>query len=325
MICTQPLVDLFSLDTGCAQVQLALSAIERCDLSRDTADILRYAKIAIAANHKTEILDRSVDRIILHACMVAPKPVGQGIGTVAIARAEKDAIDILLPLGPGSKFGNIELQHAIRSIEKHAVGWRRVYVVGAVPGWLQESERIKPVHRKEYRHNKATRISRKVLWSFENLPITDKVAFWNDDYFLLSSIDVRQIPPHYRGTLHRRSAGRWAKTLQGTADALQSAGLTARNYDIHVPMLLEHDKFCSLGKWWYRSRSAPAMGYVMKSIYGNHFCNAQASPTRDCKLQSCWTPRMIEALRQRGRWVISYGDAALRAGLGRWLDEADAA
>lgn len=235
---------------------------------------------------------------------------------------ESDAIDILLPLGPGSVFNNIELKYAIRSIEYYATGWNRIYVVGTIPSWLEESERIKPVFKKEYNHNKATRISRKVLWSFENLPLTENIAFWNDDYFLINPIDVRTIPPYYRGILKRDpTRGGWYKTLNVTSEALLEAGLQNRHYDIHVPIILNRDKFCSLGDWWRRSRNVPGMGYVMKSIYGNNFCENESISTKDCKFQNGWSSKKINNMRNNGRWVISYGDGALKSGLDIWMSE----
>jgi hypothetical protein len=240
----------------------------------------------------------------------------------AIRRAEiaAEPIDILIPLGPGSRYKNIEVRYAIRSIEKYATGWRRIYIVGTIPEFLQETDRVKLIPRGEYKHNKGTRISRKVLWVFERLPVTERVAFWNDDYLLISAVDVRTIPAYYRGTLKRDpTRGGWYRTLNGTAEALAEANLPTRHYDIHVPMILEREKFKSLGDWWRRSRKAPAMGYVMKSIYGNHFCEGVAATTRDSKMQSAWSAERIADMRARGRWLISYGDGALRAGMGQWM------
>lgn len=242
-----------------------------------------------------------------------------GLLEFAVHRAElvqPDLIDILLVLGPGSRHEDIETRMALRSIERYASGYRRVVIVGAVPGWLRETERVRLVWRNEYRHNKASRISRKVWWAFENLDVTSTVAFWNDDYLLLNPVDVRTIPAHFRGRLQRRENGGWSRLLNGTAEALAAAGLPTRHYDIHVPILLERSKYLSLTTWWQRSQTHPR-GLVMKSVYGNHFCEQVCVSTMDRKVQSNWE-RGLEKLNPK-RWIISYGDGALKTGLIDWM------
>lgn len=235
---------------------------------------------------------------------------------LAEAALPRDPIDILLPLGPGSRHKDMELRYALRSIFQHAQGLRRVVVVGAIPKWLRETDQVLPVRRKEFKCNKASRISLKVAWSFENLELTPTVAFWNDDYILLRDYDIRSMPSYYRGLLWRKGVGGWQRLLNHTAKALQSAGLPQRHYDIHVPILLERDRFLVLAEWWIRSRSN-SPGYVMKSVYGNNHCTVVAQKTRDMKLRSNWQKRV--ARLKPGRWVMSYGDATMRAGFGKWL------
>jgi SAM-dependent methyltransferase len=226
-------------------------------------------------------------------------------------------IDILLPLGPGSRYGDIELRIALRSIDQYASGLRRVVVVASrVPPWLRETDQVKIVHRKEFRCNKAARISQKVRWAFERLDITETVAFWNDDYVLTAPVDIRRIPSYYRGNLWRSGRDGWATLLNHTASVLRDAGRPQRHYDIHVPILFERAKFLGINDWWDRSR-ADRRGYVMKSIYGNIHCHGTSQTTKDCKVKADWKKRIGRVAKRR--WVISYGDAALGTGLDRWL------
>jgi hypothetical protein len=227
-------------------------------------------------------------------------------------------IDILLPLGPGSRNNNVELRMAIRSIEQHARRLRRIVVVGAIPDWLRETDRVFPVRRDEFRANKASRISLKVRWAFEHLDLTDTVAFWNDDYLLNRNADLRTIKDTYHGNLrHPHASTPWQRLLEHTGATLAAGGLPTRHYDIHVPILLRRDLFLSLADWWERSRRERP-GLVMKSIYGNHHCHATGVVSPDKKLGATWRDRIDSVSRL---WLFSYGDDALKTGLAGWLQQ----
>ncbi len=89
---------------------------------------------------------------------------------------------------------------ALRSIQRHAMGLRHIWIVDHAPSWLREDDRVRIVPRREFRAPKASRIALKVQWAFERLDLTERVAFGNDDYVLLSDYDIRSIPDYYRGT-----------------------------------------------------------------------------------------------------------------------------
>jgi len=223
-------------------------------------------------------------------------------------------IDILLPLGPGSLNGDDrELRYCLRSIEKHAKGLRRVWIVGHRPRWGRESDAVRFVERAEFDAPKESRISLKVLWAFENLDVTETVAFWNDDYVLTKDTDLPLIPNYYSGGLWTKRRSPWGAARRATRAALIAAGLSARNYDIHVPILFEREKYIALGSWWSK-------GYVGKSVYGNHYCHSNSHATADCKLWRGWRSRV--AKKTSRRFVVSYGDVAARRGLLGWLEQA---
>jgi len=237
---------------------------------------------------------------------------------IRLAKAALDApcIDILLPLGPGSRFENVEIRHAIRSIEQHAIGLRHIVIVGAIPRWLRETERVRLVPLREFRCNKASRISLKVKWAFENLDLTERVAFWNDDYLMLRNFDIRAIPDYYRGELWRSRKDSWRRLLNHTAETLHAHGYGVKHFDIHVPIIYERAKFLAINDWWERGR-LDKQGLVAKSVYGNIHCAATATPSRDAKVQSEWQRRIDEIAGRR--WIMSYSDGALKAGIAEWM------
>jgi hypothetical protein len=231
---------------------------------------------------------------------------------------ESPPIDIVLPLGSGSQHNDIELRYALRSIQRHAVGLRRIVVIGTIPSWLVATDVVMPVAMKEFSANKAARIALKFRWAFEHLDVTNTVAMWNDDYLMLRQQDIRSIPPIYRGHLNRPNATKgWRRLLQHTAEALQAAAHGARHFDVHIPMLYEREKFLGMSDWWDRSAKDP-IGLVAKSLYGNLHYADTAVRGRDCKLHANWQHR-IDTPQVTRRWILSYGDGALAAGFIDWM------
>lgn len=296
---------------GCRQQRVAIAAH-----MRDSARSYGWGDLAqAAAKAVTTGLVLRLNPLDIYGSLL-DEAIRLAEAAAIVAAAEPPPIDILLPIGPGSRCGNLELRIALRSIDQHAVGLRRVVLVGAIPRWLRETDRLQLVPRKEFKCNKAARISQKVRWAFERLDITDTIAFWNDDYVMSRPQDIRRIPAYYRGGLWRKGADGWSTLLNHTATVLRDAGRPQRHYDIHVPILFERSKFLAINDWWDRSK-ADRRGFVMKSVYGNIHCHTTAATTKDCKLKAAWEPR-VDGVAKR-RWMFSYGDAALAAGLGRWL------
>lgn len=242
----------------------------------------------------------------------------------AIKRSETIAasppIDVVLPLGPGSRHNDIELRYALRAIRQHAVGLRRIVVIGAIPTWLVQTDTLRLIFLPEFSANKAARIALKFRWAFQHSDVTDTVAMWNDDYLMLRDQDIRTIPPIYRGQLYRPNATRgWRRLLHHTAETLTAAAYGARHFDIHVPILYERRRFLDMSDWWDRSAKDP-IGLVAKSLYGNIHCADTAVRGRDCKLQADWQ-RRIDGHKVTQRWVLSYGDGALTTGFAKWMQE----
>jgi hypothetical protein len=219
-------------------------------------------------------------------------------------------IDIVLPLGKGSCSSDTELRIALRSIDRHAVNVRRVFVVGHRPEWFKDTDKFRSAKRPEFSLQKESRISLKVLWAFETLDTTDTVAFWNDDYVLTKNTDIASIPDLYSGCLWTKRKSPWGESRRKTSAALSEAGMPTRNYDIHMPMLFEREKFLSIRPWW-------GQGFTGKSVYGNHFCHEVSRRVSDCKLWTGWRRKVRR--KTSNRFVISYGNAAARTGLLGWL------
>lgn len=51
-------------------------------------------------------------------------------------------MDVVIPLGSGSRWQDNELRFCLRAVEKHLKGYDRIYIVGRKPDWIQNIEFI---------------------------------------------------------------------------------------------------------------------------------------------------------------------------------------
>lgn len=223
----------------------------------------------------------------------------------------------MIPLGTASKYNNIEIKMALRSIERYLIGYRKIIIVSPqIPKFFYENDRLQLVQKKEDKCNKQSRVQRKIQWAIENLDITDDFAYWNDDFLVLKPFDVRNTPNYISGniSLAKQNSG-WRESKRRTGQILKDGGKTIYNFDIHVPLIFNKEKHLLLKEWWYQSSDRTPL---MRSLYGNNFCEDNIQQLRDIKLQQNWA-KAINNILNVDRWVISYGDGALKTGFGQWM------
>jgi hypothetical protein len=238
---------------------------------------------------------------------------------------DKGGIDVVVPLGRGSKFRNCELRYFLRSLERYAKGIRGVVIIGDDPGFL--SGNVKHSFTPFFDMNKEARIMHKVLWAFENMSLTDEILFANDDYVFTKPFDAREIKPFHRGSLLERSSPKeegkdrngYQLALFNTHEALIKAKLPAFDYDCHVPIRFDKKRFMALKPWFKLSATTKPTGLVGKSLYANNVYRPTPGPRiADMKIYSYTDDIAFQAYIQ-DRWQFSYSDKALFRGLEKSL------
>jgi hypothetical protein len=229
-------------------------------------------------------------------------------------------MDILIPLGSGSRYQNSELRFALRSIEKFATGFDRIFIVGKDPGFL--SDKVQFFEKADATgYNKEYRISEKVLWAFQSTDVSNEVAFWNDDFVLTKPVNVREIDYFQDGQLRdiaeRKKKQKYGATLLATHTTLVAAGRPALNYEIHCPIIYQRDKFIGLQSWWTASKESK-QGFCAKSIYSNNVLPAPGPAMKDIKLKDF--DMAVAQIAARDRWVFSYGARAFGNGMKNFLE-----
>jgi hypothetical protein len=235
--------------------------------------------------------------------------------------SDASKMDVLIVLGPGSKWANNELKYCLRSIEKHAKNVGKVFVVGNNPGFL--SNEVNMVKRDDVAGtNKEHRIAEQIQWAAANLPMTEHFLWVNDDTFFLQDTDITGYPYYNDGDL----GSKWARTrmngyrvaLTQTDAQLKSRKLPTINYEIHVPIVYSRDGMSKMGKWIALS-SKVRYGMTFRSLYCNALGIKPGPHYKDMKLGSTQTAEELKTAIA-GRHCFSIGDG-LGDGAKAYLEE----
>lgn len=272
------------------------------------------------AERQYRFVKQAVRRPEYRTRLSMPPPPLPELPSASPSPRDFDPVDILLPLGSGSKCGNAELRFALRSICKFATGYNRLVIVGNDPGFLASHPRLVFHPLAEANHNHEANIALKLQWAMHNA-VSSYAALWNDDYVLCEPVNVRALPFYHKGELatlsRQKSSDRYRRALDNTSQMLEASGRETLNYDVHVPMIFNASLFCSLSAWWERSAKL-ASGLVVKSVYGNIVLPQPGERIKDCKLKGFDGATFLS--KTAGRWVYSYGDAAFEGGLMKHLE-----
>src|SRR5690349_20419873 len=108
------------------------------------------------------------------------------------------AIDVVYPLGKGSRWKNNEIKYSLRSVEKHLQNYGKVFVIGEKPNFLANVNHI-PAEDKHPIPD--SNIFEKLKTACETKEISDTFLFFNDDHYLLEDFDAEKFPYFYHGTM----------------------------------------------------------------------------------------------------------------------------
>jgi hypothetical protein len=188
-------------------------------------------------------------------------------------------MDLLIPLGTGSKWKDNELRYCLRGLEMYCQDLDRVIISGEKPDWIQN---IIHVPCKDA-HSPTLSIWNKTLAGSKE---TDEFLFCNDDYFFLKSFIAAEYPNYYTDVTGNSP---YKRILRRTIKVCEQSGLSEYNYDVHKPMRFNSAKFQETYK--YFSWHLPIdQGLLMKSCYGNlhniggEYCN-DLKPFHGCEIK----------------------------------------
>lgn len=225
-------------------------------------------------------------------------------------------MDIVIPLGTGSRWQNNELRFALRSIEKYLTGYDKIFIIGECPNWLNLEERItqtrcgfiksypeKPIihiHCPDFLGRKEYSIFNKIMKAVADERCSDYFVFWNDDIFLIDNLQTADFKFWYEGTLqskYEQSHGHYKAAIKNVIDISKPDDYYT---DIHTPIIYNKDcfyKYVACNNW--------DKEYVIKSSYTSVML-ASFEPMPDLKINKAMTYYEIKA-RIKDRLFFSIG------------------
>lgn len=216
-------------------------------------------------------------------------------------------MDIVIPLGKGSRCEDLELKYCLRSIEKNFSNVGTVVIVGDKPAWRTKNIYYIRFEESNNNHHRAQNICQKILAAC-SVGITDNFLFMNDDHFILGQYDLYYFPFYHRGPFNLTRLRNHPSQLIQTQNTINRFGSKMFDYDIHCPIIYNKERFINT----FRGLKFPEYGYCLKSYY-MALNKRHSILTKDLKF--------IEPLRKEeilaqveGRSWFSTGDAAMVRG-----------
>lgn len=202
-----------------------------------------------------------------------------------------------------------ELTCSLRSLNNFQHG--RVIFAGGIPETLKPDRAFEIKQQGATKWERATFTIKKVC---EDKDITDSFYLFNDDFFILQSI--AKIPVIYNGTIADRiekfkkenygQISNYFRRLEQTAEELTRRGLSAYNYAVHVPMLIDKEKALEVFDVF---EGLP----MFRSLYGNYW-NIGGTNRADVKIST------IDELPSDDADFVSTSDESFKRGaVGRYI------
>lgn len=229
-------------------------------------------------------------------------------------------IDVVYVLGTGSPWNNNEIRFSLRALEKNLEGFRKVFVVGEKPEFLQNITHI-PCEDIFSSQNADGNIITKVLKACKNRGLTSKFLFINDDHIVIKPIRAEEVPPFHKGDLTKQpkeyfEENFWRGRLFRTRNILVKKGLPAKHYDCHTPIVFHKKKFPEVVKQFEYEKG---IGYTMKSLYGN--IEYQDAPRLSGEKVTLFRPFILRDIEKRvsKATFVAFNDTGLSPALKTWL------
>ena len=201
-------------------------------------------------------------------------------------------------------YENEELRYSLRSVEQN-LPHRNVWIYGNPPCGI-EVDRI--ARFQQTGKNKWA----KVRSMFEKLYLNDDLSedfiLMNDDFFVMKPID--KLKTYYGGSLQERidviekhfnGPTSYTMRLRRTNDYLKANKLTTKNYELHIPMIVNKAKFLE------QLERYTGLGGASRSFYGNTY-KIGGTKCKDIKVYD------LDGNFNRNTTFLSTTDASFRIG-----------
>ncbi len=230
-------------------------------------------------------------------------------------------MDIVIPLGKGSRWENNELRYTLRSIEKYITGTSRLFIVGLCPDWLTGDFVHIPFEDAPGGEFRDLNIFSKILAACSDQRLSSSFIYFSDDHYLLTRHNVSEYPYFFKGSLSdtvARMSDRqpYRRVLENTVSLLSKKFCTVNDFQCHCPVVYDKNLF-----WGLKTAFGPELliqhGFAIKSLYCNYY-KIPGVPYTDLKIiEPLSFQQIAEALDNRA--FFSIGNRSLSGGIKEFL------
>lgn len=213
-------------------------------------------------------------------------------------------LDIVYPIGSGSRWANNELRYSLRSLVNLEGGHGQVWIIGEKPAWLHNVEHVQVEDNFRY---KSQNVRHKILTACQRTDLSERFVYMNDDFFFLRP---QLLKPYAMSSLRallelhkaKQGSNRYIGCMRSTLDYLVAAGVPEPvNFDLHYPMIFEKKKFVDL---FAQEKEA---WFLYRSVYGNLTGAETKMVPADFKIHN-----IMDFYRMRQNSFISTSDRVVR-------------
>jgi hypothetical protein len=232
-------------------------------------------------------------------------------------------VDVIYPVGSGSRWDNNELRYSLRALEKNFLDLGRVFVCGAKPPWLTN---VIHIDVPDLPRNKDANLIDKVLAACK-AGMSDLFVRSSDDELILRPVHASDLLHFHGGNLAERgeaffSQNPWHERLRHTYNALRRRGVSTWHFDTHIPTLCQKALFEKVASEYPYGKGR---GYTINTWYLNHEGVENPPPLdgRKLTLERATPGGSVAEIRAKiaGKQYLGYNDAGLTAALKQVLQE----
>tara|TARA_B110000495_G_C23018961_1_gene604102 strand:- start:618 stop:1349 length:732 start_codon:yes stop_codon:yes gene_type:complete len=177
-------------------------------------------------------------------------------------------MDAVYMISSESKLDDWELRYSLRSLEANYRGLERVWIIGHLPKWAKAISHIK--QGDPYKSNKDANLISKVVRLGYEPTLSEKFIMMSDDHYFLQPSWDSDIKPYYNKDMSSMeekdfAKDKWARRLWRTKEVLKKQGYPQRDYEGHIPYVLDKSKLHTYLNFDY----GHDIGYCVFSLYFN--------------------------------------------------------
>lgn len=184
---------------------------------------------------------------------------------------------VVYVVGPQSE----EMRYSLRSLVNYPHS--NVVIVGDLPSFVNP-KRVTYIKGNNY-HNKHRNTTHNIYLACQSPEVTEKFALFNDDFFVTAPVEPAN---YHRGKVSQlakelRENGAQGRYVRGMEHTAELIGDDPYSYDIHVPMIIEKQKWLKTMAEWSDVMKQEKV-FHKRTLYG-HFNIDDATYMKDPKVQ----------------------------------------